>query len=60
MKMEKINDEITVMIKDSKGKTFSRDWKSTNDKRDAIRRTLEHGDLPYYVDIANIIGITVS
>jgi hypothetical protein len=56
----KMNDEVTVTIKDSNGKTFSRDWKSTDDKRDAIRWTLESGDVPYYVDIANIVEITVK
>jgi hypothetical protein len=56
----KVKDEITVTIKDSKGKTFSRDWKNTDDKRNAIRWTLESGDLPYYVDIAEIVEITVK
>lgn len=55
-----MKDEITVTITDSKGKTFSRDWKNTDDKRNAIRWTLESGDLPYYVDIAEIIEITVK
>lgn len=55
-----MKDEITVTIKDSKGKTFSRDWKSTADKRDAIRWTLESGDVPYFVDIAEIVEITVN
>lgn len=55
-----MKDEITVTIKDSKGKTFSRDWKNTDDKRNAIRWTLESGDLPYYVDIAEIVEITVK
>jgi hypothetical protein len=58
--MDKREDEITVTIKDSTGKSFSRDWKNTSDKRNAIRWTLEHGDLPYYVDIAEIVEITVS
>lgn len=53
-------DEITVTIKDSEGKTFSRDWKSTSDKRDAVRWTLEYGDVPYYVNIAEIVEITVK
>jgi hypothetical protein len=57
--MGNLKDEITVTIKDSKGKTFSRDWKNTSDKRNAIRWTLEHGDLPYYIDIAEIVEITV-
>lgn len=55
-----MKDEITVTIKDSKGKTFSRDWKNTSDKRNAIRWTLESGDLPYCIDIAEIVEITVS
>jgi len=53
-------DEITVTIKDSENKTFSRNWKNTNDKRDAVRWTLEHGDLPYYINIASIIEIAVK
>lgn len=53
-------DEITVTFKDSKGKTFIRDWKNTSDKRDAIRWTLESGDLPYYINIAEIVEITVN
>lgn len=57
--MGNMKDEITVTIKDSKGKTFSRDWKNTNDKRNAIRWTLESGDLPYYLDIAEIVEIIV-
>lgn len=55
-----MKDEITVTIKDSKGKTFSRDWKNTSDKRDALRWTLEHGDLPYYINISEIVEITVN
>lgn len=55
-----MKDEITVTIIDSEGKTFSREWKNTSDKRNALKWTLEHGDLPYYVDIAKIIKITVS
>ena len=55
-----MKDVITVTIKDSKGKTFIRDWMNTDDKRNAIRWTLEHGDLPYYVDIAEIAEISVS
>jgi len=54
-----MKDEITVTIKDSKDRTFSRDWKNTDDKRDAIRWTLESRDLPHYLDIANIVEITV-
>jgi hypothetical protein len=53
-------DEITVTIKDSNGNTFSRDWKNTDDKRDAIRWTLLNGDLPYILDIANIVEITIK
>lgn len=55
-----MKDEVTVTIKDSKGEIFSRDWKNTDDKRDAIRWTLESGDLPYYLDIASIVEITVN
>lgn len=55
-----MKDEITVTFKDSEGKIFSRDWKNTNDKRNAIRWTLESRDLPYYVDIAKIVEITVN
>lgn len=55
-----MNDEITVTIKDSNGKTFSRDWKNTDDKRNAIRWTLENPDLPYYINIAEIKEINVS
>jgi hypothetical protein len=53
------NDEIRVIIMDFNGKTFSKDWKNTSDKRNAIRWTLEHGDLPYYLDVAEIINIEV-
>lgn len=53
-------DEITVTIKDFEDRTFSKDWKNTTDKRKCIRWTLEHGDLPYHVDIANIVEITVK
>lgn len=53
-------DEITVTIKDFNGKTFSRSWKNTDDKRNAIRWTLESGDLPYYLDIAEIVEITIK
>lgn len=55
-----MKDEITVTVKDTDGKTFSRDWKNADDKRDAIRWTLTHGDLPYYVNIADIIEIKVT
>lgn len=54
-----MKDEITVRIKDVNDKVFSQDWKNTNDKRDAIRWTLESRDLPHYLDIANIVEITV-
>ncbi len=54
-----MSDEVTVVIKDSDGNIFSRDWKNTSDKRDAIRWTLESGDLPYYLDIANITEIKI-
>lgn len=53
-------NEIKVTIKDSKGNTFSKSWKNTDDKRNAIRWTLESGDVPYYVDVANIVEITVN
>lgn len=53
-------DEITVTIKDFNGKTFSRSWKNTDDKRNAIRWTLESGDIPYYLDIAEIVEITIK
>ena len=52
--------EVTVTIKDSKGKVFQRDWMNTDDKRNAIKWTLESGDLPYYLDIASIVEITVN
>lgn len=55
-----MKDEITVTIKDSNGNTFSRDWKNTSDKRDAIRWTLESGDLPHYLDISKLIAITIG
>lgn len=53
-------DEITVTIKDSECKTFSKRWKNTEDKRKAIRWTLESEDVSYYVDIASIVEITVN
>jgi hypothetical protein len=56
----KMKDEITVTIIDSKGKTFSRDWKNTDDKRNAIGWTLNSGDLPYYLNIAEIVEIKVE
>lgn len=55
-----MKDEITVTIKDSEGKTFSRDWRITADKRDAIRWTMGSADLPFYVEIDKIVEITVS
>lgn len=42
-------DEIRVVITDSNGDAFCQDWKATADRRDAIRWTIEHGDLPYYL-----------
>jgi hypothetical protein len=53
-------DEITVIFKDSKGNTFTREWKSTSDKRDAIRWTLESGDLPHYIDISAIVEMEIK
>lgn len=55
-----MSDEITVTVVDSKGKTFSRAWKDTDDKRYAIRWTLESGDLPYYLDVAEIVEIKIK
>ena len=52
--------EIKVTIKDVKGNTFSKGWKDTPDKRDAIRWTLESGDVPYYLDVAAIVEIKVT
>lgn len=54
-----MTDEITVTIKDSDGNTFSRDWQNTDDKRNAIRWTLESGDLPYILDISKLVEITI-
>lgn len=58
--MTKINlDEITITITDENGNTFSRDWKDTEDNRDAIRWTLQSEDLKYKVDISKIVDISV-
>lgn len=51
---------VKITIWDNKGNNFSRDYKDTNDKRDAIRWTLESGDVPHYLNIGDISRITVT
>jgi hypothetical protein len=53
-------DEIRITFKDSQGNTFTKDWKNTSDKRNAIRWTLESGDLPYCIDISKIVEMTIK
>ena len=53
------DDEIEILIVDASGKTFHLVWKNTNDRTNAIKWTLESGDLPHYVDVAKIIQINV-
>lgn len=53
-------EEITITIKDFKGNTFSRSWKSTANKIDAIRWTIESEDVPFYLEVNDIVEITVS
>jgi hypothetical protein len=58
--MEKVrSDEIRVLVTDAQGNRFHRDWKATADRRDALRWTLESGDLPYYVEVAKIENIRI-
>lgn len=52
--------EIEVKIQDEDGNTYSRGYAGTADKRDAIKWTLESGDLPYALDINRIAQITVT
>ena len=51
---------LTVTILDSKGDSFSRSWKSSANKLDAIRWTVQSEDVPYYVDIDKITDIKVE
>lgn len=53
-------DEIRVTVKDAQGKTYTRDWKSTANRIDAIRWTIESPDVPYYFNVAEIVGVTIS
>lgn len=40
-------DEIRVVVTDTEGNVFWREWRETADRIDAIRWTIESGDLPY-------------
>lgn len=51
---------LYVTVRDSNGNRFIKEWKSTANKIDAIRWTLENNDLPYYLDIEKIIEITIE
>ena len=51
---------LTVTILDSQGDKFSRSWKSSANKLDAIRWTILSEDVPYYVDIDKITDIKVE
>ena len=51
-------DEIRVLVKDDQGNEFSRDWRATADRRDAIRWTIESGDLPYTLT-GTIVSVTI-
>lgn len=55
-----IMDYMTITIIDSDGKTFSRKWKATANKLDAIRWTVESLDVPHYVDVNKIVEIKIS
>lgn len=52
--------EIEVRIQDEDGNSYSRGYAGTADKRDAIRWTLESGDLPYAIDLTRIKQVTVT
>ena len=51
---------LTVTILDLNGDKFSRSWKSSANKLDAIRWTIQSEDVPYYVDIDKITDIKVE
>lgn len=51
--------EIEVRIQDEDGHSYSRGYAGTADKRDAIRWTLEFGDLPNALDITRITQVNV-
>lgn len=57
---KKEKNTITATIRDSDGKTFSRDWMNTANRLDVIRWTTEHGDAPYYVTVDKIIDVTIT
>jgi hypothetical protein len=52
------SDEIRVEVKDHVGNTFTRDWKATADRLDAIRWTIGSGDLPHTLSGA-IVSIII-
>jgi hypothetical protein len=52
-------NELIVTIKDSLGGEYTRRWKESANKLDAIRWTMESPDVPYYVHVDNIIEITI-
>lgn len=51
---------LTVTIFDSKKGRFSRSWKSTANKLDAIRWTIESEDVPYYLNVDDITDVKVE
>lgn len=51
--------EITVTVRDSYNNSFSKSFLATADKRDAIRWTITHEDLPHHVDITKIVEVLV-
>jgi hypothetical protein len=55
-----MDSEFTVTIKDSDGKTFTRGWKNTANKLDAIRWTVESVDVPYYLDVNKIVEVIIG
>lgn len=53
-------NEITVTVKDSKGKTYSRSWKNTANKIDAIKWTITSEDVPHYLNVSEIVEVAVN
>jgi hypothetical protein len=55
-----MNNEFTVIVKDSNGNTFKRSWKKEADIIDAIRWTITSEDISCYVNIDENIEITIK
>jgi hypothetical protein len=51
---------VKTTIVDSDGNTFSREWKSTVNRLDAIRWTVESQDVPFYVYVDKIAEVKVE